>query len=138
MFTRNGLFAGLALASLAALPACSNWHNPVQPPSAMAPPAPVAQQEVAPEMVRRVQTALQHQGFYQGNIDGIWGPETRSALGHYQYAHNLPANGELTSATVAALLPAASAAPMPPPTNSAAANPAFPAAAPPPPSPIPQ
>lgn len=99
-----------ALGAVALLPACSNRGGGLfgmggggaatttTTNTAAARPAPVA-----PDMVRQVQTALQQQGAYKGNIDGVWGPDTRNALSSYQQSHNLSANGELDAPTLAAL-----------------------------------
>jgi peptidoglycan hydrolase-like protein with peptidoglycan-binding domain len=125
----HALAAFLALGSLAALPACSMNSGHSGSTVAAARPS-----EVSPGMVRQVQTALQQQGLYKGNVDGIWGPETQSAVMGYQQAHGLPPNGELTSPTLASLnLPADGT------TTPMAAAPMAPApvAAPPPPAPTP-
>jgi peptidoglycan hydrolase-like protein with peptidoglycan-binding domain len=108
MIVRHVVVACLALAPLAALPACSDYRSQPRPAAA-------AEPEVSPGMVRHVQTALQEQGMYKGNIDGMWGPETRGALRSYQQAHGLTANGELTSPTLAALFPPPANAPAPTP-----------------------
>jgi peptidoglycan hydrolase-like protein with peptidoglycan-binding domain len=90
----------LALGSLAALPACSNWNDGRTQSSSA---APATRQELSPGMVRQVQTALQQQGAYKGDVDGVWGPATESAVMSYQQAHNIPPNGQLTPATMASL-----------------------------------
>src|ERR1700723_993921 len=92
----------LALGSLAALPACSTSSN--YPQTASVAPA---SQELSPGMVRQVQTALQQQNLYGGPIDGVWGPQTQSAVQAYQQSHSLSATGQLDSQTLASLnLPA--------------------------------
>ncbi len=50
-----------------------------------------------------LQTALQTTGFYQGDIDGIYGPTTAQAVESLQAAHGLPQTGWLDRATSAAL-----------------------------------
>ncbi len=40
-------------------------------------------------MIANVQSTLQAQGYYQGQADGLLGPETRAALANYQRAHGL-------------------------------------------------
>jgi peptidoglycan hydrolase-like protein with peptidoglycan-binding domain len=97
MMKSHILAACLAMGGLAALPACS--MNDSHPRAA------AAQPEVSPGMVMHVQTALQQQGMYKGNIDGIWGPETQGAVRGYQQAHGLTPSGELNSPTLAMLLP---------------------------------
>jgi peptidoglycan hydrolase-like protein with peptidoglycan-binding domain len=91
----------------------------------------MASPEVSPGMVRRVQTALQQQGTYNGAIDGLWGPATQSALQNFQQSHGLRATGELNTPTLTALnlQPAAPApAPVtnPPPAPTSSAAPAAP------------
>jgi len=89
----------VSLGSLAALPACSQLgiHMPGTQASS---PAPMADSEVSPDMVKKVQTALQQQGMYQGNIDGVWGPATVHAVQTYQQKNNLNTNGQLDEATL--------------------------------------
>jgi peptidoglycan hydrolase-like protein with peptidoglycan-binding domain len=126
----------LALGGLAALPACS-MDRGYSHSSEAAP-----QQQMSPGMVRQVQTALQQQGFYNGNIDGQWGPATQGALQAYQQAHGLTVDGALGPKTLASLnLPADGSMPVPvaaapastmpvpatpPPVNTSAATPATP------------
>jgi peptidoglycan hydrolase-like protein with peptidoglycan-binding domain len=38
----------------------------------------------------RVQFALLDKGFYNGNIDGIMGPSTRTAIKNYRVENGLP------------------------------------------------
>ena len=87
----------LALASIAVLPACSPMYG--QSSST----APAASRELSPGMVRQVQTTLQQQNFYRGNIDGVWGPATQTAVQSFQQARGLRASGELNSETLTAL-----------------------------------
>jgi peptidoglycan hydrolase-like protein with peptidoglycan-binding domain len=49
--------------------------------------------------LQQVQKRLQVAGFYTGLVDGVPGPETRTALRQYQVKHGLPATGELDEAT---------------------------------------
>jgi peptidoglycan hydrolase-like protein with peptidoglycan-binding domain len=111
MIKIRAVAALLALGSLAALPACSSMMGG----SSQSSSAPMAKQELSPAMVMQVQTTLQQQGMYHGNIDGLWGPVTQAAVQSYQQAHGLTANGQLDSPTLAALN-----APMPATTASAA------------------
>ena len=119
----------LAFSSLAALPGCT--MTPGHSSSVAA--ARTSNPELSPGMVREVQTTLQQQGFYKGNIDGMWGPATQGATLSFQRARGLSATGELDSPTLAALnSPVSSAAPMmqpgmPAATVSSAALPAPPA-----------
>jgi hypothetical protein len=41
------------------------------------------------QVIANVQSTLQAQGYYQGEVDGLLGPETRAALANYQQAHGL-------------------------------------------------
>jgi len=42
-----------------------------------------------------VQVALARRGYYAGDIDGIVGPMTRSAIRRYQATHGLPVTGAM-------------------------------------------
>jgi hypothetical protein len=53
--------------------------------------------------VANVQSALQEQGYYQGEIDGVLGPQTRAALAEYQSAQGLEPTGAIDEPTVEAL-----------------------------------
>ncbi|MBA3652350.1 MAG: peptidoglycan-binding protein [Chthoniobacterales bacterium] len=41
------------------------------------------------QVIENVQLALRDEGYYQGAIDGLIGPQTRAALGAYQQDHGL-------------------------------------------------
>ncbi len=43
--------------------------------------------------VRELQERLQMFGYYEGEIDGAYGNQTRQAVEHFQYAHGLAADG---------------------------------------------
>ncbi|HEU4390763.1 MAG TPA: peptidoglycan-binding protein [Blastocatellia bacterium] len=77
----------------------------------------------SPEMIRRAQTALKAQGYYEGQVDGVPGPRTETALKTYQREHNLPETGKLDQRTANSLgitnraaVPAS--APASPPTSA--------------------
>jgi hypothetical protein len=53
--------------------------------------------------IREVQRRLQEAGFAPGDIDGVLGPQTRTALRQYQAKHGLPKTGDLDEATLRAL-----------------------------------
>jgi Putative peptidoglycan binding domain len=62
----------------------------------------------SPEMdpgqtVANVQAALQEQGYYQGEVDGILGPQTRAALAEYQSAQGLEPTGTVDEPTLETL-----------------------------------
>ncbi len=50
-----------------------------------------------------VQSALKSLGFYQGGVDGIYGPATVEAVKALQSAHGLPVTGYVDAATAAAI-----------------------------------
>jgi Putative peptidoglycan binding domain len=53
--------------------------------------------------VANVQAALQEQGYYHGDIDGVLGPQTRAALADYQVAQGLEPTGTVDEATLETL-----------------------------------
>jgi hypothetical protein len=55
------------------------------------------------QIVANVQAALQQQGYYQGDIDGILGPQTRAALAEYQSAQGLETTGAVDEPTLESL-----------------------------------
>lgn len=81
-----------------------------QPRPARRPPtaAPAAATQVAPETtsslpagdegVRRVQEILKSLDLYEGTVDGLAGPQTGSAVAHYQRLVGLTASGQIDEA----------------------------------------
>jgi Putative peptidoglycan binding domain len=60
--------------------------------------------EVDPgQVVANVQSALQEQGYYQGEVDGVLGPQTRGALADYQQAQGLEPTGAVDEPTLESL-----------------------------------
>ena len=55
------------------------------------------------QTVANIQSALQQQGFYQGEIDGIFGPQTRAALAEYQQQQGLEPTGAIDEPTIESL-----------------------------------
>ena len=55
------------------------------------------------QVVANVQSALQQQGYYQGEVDGILGPQTRAALADYQSAQGLEPTGAVDEPTLETL-----------------------------------
>jgi Putative peptidoglycan binding domain len=53
--------------------------------------------------IAAVQERLVQDGYYRGQIDGVFGPETRAALAQFQSNHGLRVSGALTNDTLAAL-----------------------------------
>jgi peptidoglycan hydrolase-like protein with peptidoglycan-binding domain len=50
--------------------------------------------------VRQAQQALKHDGLYKGRIDGINGPQTRSAVAQFQKQHGLKQTAQLDPKTM--------------------------------------
>jgi peptidoglycan hydrolase-like protein with peptidoglycan-binding domain len=67
-----------------------------------APPA-MNRSDVSPEQGREVQRRLHAAGHYEGNIDGIVGPQTTTAIRDFQRTNQLPVTGTLTPETANAL-----------------------------------
>ena len=55
------------------------------------------------QVVADVQAALQQQGLYRGEVDGLVGPLTRQALAAYQSAHALPPTAAIDQPTLESL-----------------------------------
>jgi Putative peptidoglycan binding domain len=55
------------------------------------------------QVIVNVQTELQDQGYYTGDVDGQLGPQTRDALSAYQSDHNLEVTSAVDEPTVEAL-----------------------------------
>jgi peptidoglycan hydrolase-like protein with peptidoglycan-binding domain len=72
-----------------------------QPGAAAAalPPA----EPLRPRTVRAVQSRLRALGFYNGAIDGVWGPGTQTSVERFQQGRGLQPNGQLNPATMTAL-----------------------------------
>jgi len=54
-------------------------------------------------MVVRVQAALMRLKYYEGDIDGVLGPQTRSALTSYQRSKGLKETGRMDIETLTSL-----------------------------------
>lgn len=88
--------------------------------SAQTPPQLLYAQPLGQAGAALVQQRLKQSGNYAGGTDGIWGPESQTALERYQRANGLQVTGQLNPATVtmlglnlADLLASAPAAPAP-------------------------
>jgi hypothetical protein len=55
------------------------------------------------QVIANVQAALQEQGYYQGEIDGLLGPLTRAALADYQRDHGLYTTAAIDEPTLESL-----------------------------------
>ena len=60
-------------------------------------------QPIAPQTVQSVQQVLRQDGDYNGGVDGVWGPDSQTALEHYQQRHSLQVTGSLNQATAATM-----------------------------------
>jgi peptidoglycan hydrolase-like protein with peptidoglycan-binding domain len=58
---------------------------------------------LSPSAIRSIQDRLRYLGFYQGGIDGVWGPETQAAFSQYQARNGLQVTGEPNSPTLRSL-----------------------------------
>src|SRR6266516_6045284 len=55
------------------------------------------------QVIANVQSALQQQGYYQGEIDGLLGPQTRAAITDYQRANGLAETAAIDQPTLESL-----------------------------------
>jgi Putative peptidoglycan binding domain len=55
------------------------------------------------EVIANVQTQLYNEGYYDGPIDGILGPDTRAAIAEYQADHGLAVTAAIDEPTVVSL-----------------------------------
>ena len=53
---------------------------------------------------RRIQTALARLGYYDGKIDGIFGPDSRAAIRRYQHELGAEMTGRLTATQASRLI----------------------------------
>jgi len=51
----------------------------------------------------RVQQALARLGYYQGNVDGQFGPQSYRALNRYQQSQGMPVSNTITAILLRAL-----------------------------------
>lgn len=83
----------LALIGLLLLSACAFYNGPV---TLMEPHAAVGS-------TQQVQSKLQQQGLYHGEIDGVAGPLTHAAVQSYQQTQHITATGRLNTETMNSL-----------------------------------
>jgi hypothetical protein len=90
--------AAIPLTSTAAIPPTSTAAIPPTPTTAASSQAMRLPAEDAMTDIerRRVQTALAGLGYYDGQIDGVFGPETRAAMRRYQHELGAEMTGQLT------------------------------------------
>lgn len=65
--------------------------------------AAVYQQGSQGDTVRQIQTKLKRWGYYDGDVDGVYGSQTLSAVKYFQRRNGLTADGVVGSATLRAL-----------------------------------
>ncbi|HEX6530216.1 MAG TPA: peptidoglycan-binding domain-containing protein [Burkholderiales bacterium] len=65
--------------------------------------APLAVAQDSTDFVRQAQERLKVLGFYDGPVNGDFGPYTQAALAQFQLANVLPASGSLDAETSFAL-----------------------------------
>ncbi len=94
----------LVAPSSVAVPPTPAPTSPAPPATAASPapaPAPAAavaaDEQMNDDDRRRVQTALARLGYYDGKIDGVFGPESRAAIRRYQHELGVPMTGRLTA-----------------------------------------
>jgi peptidoglycan hydrolase-like protein with peptidoglycan-binding domain len=67
------------------------------------PPRVVKQQQPTPERYKEIQQALADRGYFKGQPDGTWGPESVDALKRFQREQNLVEDGKIGSLSLIAL-----------------------------------
>jgi peptidoglycan hydrolase-like protein with peptidoglycan-binding domain len=60
-------------------------------------------QPLSPAALMSVQERLRQMGAYAGRVDGVWGPDSQSALERFQQGRGLQVSGQLNQATAATL-----------------------------------
>jgi peptidoglycan hydrolase-like protein with peptidoglycan-binding domain len=66
-------------------------------------PAAMATEPLNRAAVRNIQERLRALNFYRGDVDGIWGASTQSAIERFQQGRGLQATGQMNPATAQAL-----------------------------------
>jgi len=61
------------------------------------------QQAPTPERYKEIQQALADKGYYKGEVNGAWGPDSVEALRSYQREQKLDGDGKLTSLSLIGL-----------------------------------
>src|SRR5208283_1631003 len=51
----------------------------------------------SPERYQQIQQSLADRGFYKGEVNGVWGPESQDAMKRFQESQNLPDDGKITA-----------------------------------------
>jgi hypothetical protein len=109
-FAASGKGGGATLVAEAVAPPPAPKIGPPKPAATPSPTPPPAAAAATPALSlpaeqqysvldrRRVQAALRLLGYYEGVVDGIFGPQTRAAIRHYQHDVGVPETGTLTPA----------------------------------------
>ena len=63
----------------------------------------ICEKMLTPNIIKKVQRALQFQGFYNGEINGLWNMESKSAARAYQKAKGLAVTNKLSIETMKSL-----------------------------------
>jgi cytoskeletal protein RodZ len=96
-----------ATASRAPAAGSSQAAKPPAPPATAAPaPTMPAESKMSATNRRNVQEALHHLGYYQGPVDGIFGPRTRAAIRRFQSSIGAKRTGYLTAVEASRLVSA--------------------------------
>jgi peptidoglycan hydrolase-like protein with peptidoglycan-binding domain len=53
--------------------------------------------------IKKAQEALRDKGYYSGQVDGVFGPQTQAGIRQYQKSENLPVTGNLDNETAGKL-----------------------------------
>lgn len=69
------------------------WDGPIYAPHNLPPD----------QVIANVQSALQQEGYYQGEVDGLLGPITRDAIANYQRDHGLYTTSTIDEPTLQSL-----------------------------------
>lgn len=59
--------------------------------------------QLSKQQIKQIQMSLNKNGMHASHADGIWGPETATAVRNFQKKQHMNANGHLTKQTLAAL-----------------------------------
>ena len=63
----------------------------------------VAAQQLSSDQIKQIQGSLKDRGFDPGQVDGIMGPHTRSALQQFQQSQGIASTGKLNQQTLQSL-----------------------------------
>ncbi|MEQ1886186.1 MAG: peptidoglycan-binding domain-containing protein [Bryobacteraceae bacterium] len=66
-------------------------------------PRSYGQLQPAPERYKEIQQALLDRGYFRGQVDGVWGPDSVDALKRFQVDQNLDSDGKVGSLSLIAL-----------------------------------